>query len=69
MSVITEKTETMVSTHCGEPHRELMRIKFGVFIKRRQEAKISASNHFLATSNAILGIQMYINAKKLTTSK
>ena len=27
-----------------------------VFIKRRQEAKMTASNHFLAASNAVLGI-------------
>ena len=27
-----------------------------VFIKRRQEAKMTASNHFMATSNAIFGI-------------
>ena len=43
-----------------------------VFIKRWQEAKMTASNHFLAASNSILGIKMYtksaFNAKILTAS-
>ena len=29
---------------------------------------MTASNHFLAALNAILGIKMYANAKKLTAS-
>ena len=29
---------------------------------------MTASNHFLATSNIILGIEMFTNAKELTSS-
>ena len=54
--------------HNEPPHLDLLFWLLRVFIKRRQEAKMTASNHFLAASNSILGIKMYTNAKKLTAS-